>query len=115
MTAVTDWIRPWYPAGSVGHLYADCEGLLKTEPEPSEGTGWLDPNKGKVCRACCRRHGVPEWDATCDTCNTSMSDEWDDDDEERPFNDSDAKEWQREHRCEPSIRLIAPDTTKARR
>jgi hypothetical protein len=50
------WIRPWYPAGHMGHIYDDCELLLRWESEPQEGAGWLDPNGRDVCRPCLKRH-----------------------------------------------------------
>lgn len=80
MTAVTDtsttpevarprWIRPWYPGGEdvaagrfgsppvfIGHLYPDCEELLRVDPYPAEGAGWLDPRQPGVCEDCLFRH-----------------------------------------------------------
>jgi hypothetical protein len=59
----TYWIRPWYPAGVnvhtgqiVGHLDPECEELLKVEPTPREGAGWLDPRTGDTCEPCLRNH-----------------------------------------------------------
>ena len=64
-----DMIRPWYPGGDdirlttthrrmvlVGHLYADCEELLRVDPEPKEGAGWLDPRQPGTCQGCLYRH-----------------------------------------------------------
>lgn len=50
------WIRPWYPAGLIGHIYDDCSELLYWESEPKEGPGWLDPDGEKVCEDCRTRH-----------------------------------------------------------
>ncbi|WP_405149495.1 hypothetical protein OG589_14720 [Sphaerisporangium sp. NBC_01403] len=62
-SAIADWIRPWYPAGVdvhtgqiFGHLFPDCEELLRVEVEPREGSGWLDPRAGAVCEDCLERH-----------------------------------------------------------
>lgn len=61
-----DMIRPWYPAGHVGHIDADCEELLRWEPEPREGSGWLDPQNADpyhpVCADCLHRHNDDEDD-----------------------------------------------------
>lgn len=55
----TYWLRPWYPAGVnvrtgqiVGHLDPECPELLRVEPFPHEGAGWLDPRTGDVCEPC---------------------------------------------------------------
>lgn len=106
------WIRPWYPAGTVGHLYPDCEHLLAVESEPREGAGWLDPRQGDVCGPCVKRYGIPSWDVICDTCNASMSDEWGD---AVALYEDDAQLWKAEHRCEPSVRIIPPTTPNARK
>lgn len=50
------WIRPWYPAGHMGHVYDDCPDLLRWEAEPKEGPGWLDPQGRDVCGRCINRH-----------------------------------------------------------
>ena len=63
MTSVfTDWVRPWYPgvvdaySGRIeGHLFPDCEDLLRVQPDPQEGAGWLDPDAGDVCTTCLNR------------------------------------------------------------
>ncbi|WP_436759389.1 hypothetical protein [Streptosporangium sp. V21-05] len=109
---MTDWIRPWWPGGATGHIYADCEQLLHATPEPQEGPGWLNPRGDRVCESCLEQHTpepaalAPSWDATCDTCHWSMEEEWDDYD--RPFTKDDAQTWQDRHECEPSVRLIQP-------
>ncbi|GAA2990411.1 hypothetical protein GCM10017559_08030 [Streptosporangium longisporum] len=107
-TTMLGWIRPWYPGGVTGHIYADCEQLLHTTPEPQEGAGWLNPQGDRVCTACAERHDptvlTPPWDATCDTCDASMSEEDGDD----SGSEDDAKFWQDNHKCEPSVRLIPP-------
>lgn len=65
-TAITDWIRPWYP-GRIpiygvnngyfeGHIFPDCEELLLIRSAPVEGAGWLDPRQGNVCRSCLAHH-----------------------------------------------------------
>ncbi|MFI6793635.1 hypothetical protein ACIBG4_40525 [Nonomuraea sp. NPDC050383] len=64
-SSITDWIRPWY-VGAVlthpqlgghieGHIYPDCERLLRIESQPREGSGWLDPHTGYVCASCTDR------------------------------------------------------------
>jgi hypothetical protein len=77
------WIRPWYPgeipfrAGKghfVGHIYADCEDLLRIRPEPQEGAGWLDPRKGPMCESCLLRY-----DPQLHAAVFGDDDEWDDD------------------------------------
>lgn len=59
------WIRPWYPGEGpifgtggqfIGHIYPDCEHLLRIHPEPQPGAGWLDPRQGPVCPPCLHRH-----------------------------------------------------------
>lgn len=107
MTATTmlTWTRPWHPAGSVGHIYPDCERLLPNIPEPQGGPGRLDPHGHNVCRACAERHNGGRWDAECRTCDTSIADEWDD---EPPYSEDDAKRWMHEHTCQPSTVLIPP-------
>ncbi|YCK35147.1 hypothetical protein ACNF49_13990 [Actinomadura sp. ATCC 39365] len=66
----TYWLRPWYPAGVnvhtgqiVGHLDADCPELLRVEPYPREGAGWLDPRTGDVCEDCLREKAPDLYDA----------------------------------------------------
>ena len=65
MSAVAEWIRPWFPAGLVGHIYRDCPRLLKWVSEPVEGAGWLDPRADAAsaryqpnytCSDCLTRH-----------------------------------------------------------
>lgn len=106
MTATIHWIRPWYPAGLEGHIYPDCQVLLEVVSDPVEGSGWLDPAKGGVCGVCAVRHGGLSWDAVCDTCDSSMSEEWEEDGSH--YSEDDAKEWMREHRCQPIVRIISP-------
>lgn len=36
-----DWVRPWYPEGSVGHVNADCDWISEGLPLV-EGSGWLN-------------------------------------------------------------------------
>lgn len=68
-TAITEWIRPWYPGGEdvdagrfagqpvfIGHIYPDCEDLLAVDSSPREGSGWLDPNMPGTCQSCLNRH-----------------------------------------------------------
>ncbi|MEU8199397.1 hypothetical protein AB0C10_36995 [Microbispora amethystogenes] len=104
-------IRPWYPAGQIGHVLPDCEDLTRWVPEPTEGAGWLDPNDAKTCRKCLKRaypdlyRDVPSWDAECRTCDAQMSDEWEGDE---PFSEKDAKDWKRDHECEPDVKIIPP-------
>lgn len=110
---IADWIRPWYPAGTVGHVDPECPELLKHVTTPTEGPGWLDPHAKPVQGATTCTECVPGWDAECAICDASMSD---DPDDERPYSEAQAKEWKRQHRCQPIVRIIAPDATrKARR
>ena len=111
MTVFTDWIRPWYPGGKVGHTRPDCPDLLRVVPNPVEGTGWLDPNLGKVCDPCLKADGYPFWDARCGTCRASLA-------EDKAYSSAsifttreEASRWRRDHRCEPHITLIAPPRT----
>lgn len=117
MSAVLGWIRPWFPAGRVGHIDPECPELLKWVSEPVEGPGWLDPYAEPVqgsstCEDCLERAGLapiepPSWDACCDTCYASMSD-WAD----GPFDEKAANDWRDDHRCETDIRIIAPEIAK---
>jgi hypothetical protein len=105
---VADWIRPWYPAGLVAHVDPECPRLLKHVSEPVEGSGWLDPyaepvQGARVCPEC-----VPGWNAECAICDASMA--WDDD--EGPYSEAQAKQWKQQHRCQPVVRIIAPETTR---
>jgi hypothetical protein len=75
------WIRPWYPAGVVvhtgqilGHLDPECPELLRVEPYPREGAGWLDPRTGDVCESCLSEKAPDLYDAL-------FSDDEDEDDE----------------------------------
>ncbi|UBU10006.1 hypothetical protein [Nonomuraea gerenzanensis] len=61
-----NWIRPWY-VGVVltgghfeGHIYPDCERLLRITSEPQEGAGWLDPADPRTCGSCQERHDAGE-------------------------------------------------------
>lgn len=105
VTFPADLIRPWYPAGREGHIYADCEHLLRDVPEPAKGAGWLDPRGPGVCKPCLIRH-IPPWDAECGTCKASIAD--DRGFSGAPYSEDDAKRWQAEHQCQPKIRLIPP-------
>ncbi|MBG0830542.1 hypothetical protein HS041_22530 [Planomonospora sp. ID67723] len=105
MTAVIDWVRPWYPGGGAGdHIDPDCPILAEQTSTPVEGSGWLDPNKGLVCPAC-----VPSWEAVCDTCDVSMADDWEDDGDR--FTEAAAKNWKSQHRCAPRVRITPPKIT----
>lgn len=106
--AFTDWIRPWYPAGAVGHALADCPTLLRVEPEPRAGAGWLNPHRGQVCDTCLKRAGYPLWDAECHTCESSLAEEKSEDDDRTWTTKQDAIAWKRDHRCEPAVSLIDP-------
>ncbi|MEU8270162.1 hypothetical protein AB0B89_23760 [Sphaerisporangium sp. NPDC049002] len=103
-------IRPWYPAGAEGHAYADCEHLLAVEPEPREGSGWLDPRGPGVCLPCLTRL-IPPWDADCGTCKATIAD--DRGVSGAPFSEVDARRWEAEHQCEPKIRLVPPPSEPA--
>lgn len=59
------WIRPWYVGAVIngqidGHIYPDCDRLLRIANQPQEGTGWLDPTQGPICEACLTRHNAGE-------------------------------------------------------
>lgn len=96
-----DWVRPWYPAGPIGHTRADCPELLRLVADPKPGPGWLNQYGGSVCATC-----VPSWDAVCETCDASLSEEWA---EDGPcFTEADAKRWESDHECQPAVRLIGP-------
>jgi hypothetical protein len=51
-----------------------------------------------------------EWDAECDTCDSTASEEWSD---EAPLTEADAEDWMSEHRCEPQVNLIRPTRKQA--
>jgi hypothetical protein len=104
-----DWQRPWYPAGLVGHIYADCERLLRVVPEPREGCGWLNPLDRHVCGDCLTRYGIAGWDAECRTCDAVMSDE---EDNETPITEKDARNWSQEHQCDPDVWVSGPRDQK---
>ncbi|MET8864645.1 hypothetical protein ABZW11_17045 [Nonomuraea sp. NPDC004580] len=113
-STINDWIRPWYPAGLVGHADINCPRLRDQIPNPVEGPGWLDPyaepRQGtRVCLEC-----VPGWKAECAVCDASMTDEWGDD-ADGPFNEAHAQQWKQQHRCEPIVRVTPPTTRKATR
>ena len=103
-------IRPWYPAGAVGHTRPDCPDLLKVEPSPREGSGWLNPDVGKACIPCLKADGYPLWDAECHTCHYSFKEARGDDDGVHSIFATKAEvlAWKRDHRCEPSVSLISP-------
>lgn len=110
----TSWIRPWYPAGSVGHTRHDCPDLLKVEPVPREGSGWLNPDRGKVCIPCLKADGYPVWDAECHTCHYTFKEARADDGIHSIFATKDeAMEWKRVHRCEPAVSIISPTPPSA--
>jgi transcriptional regulator with XRE-family HTH domain len=48
---------------------------------------------------------TPSWDAECQTCHATMSEEWR---EDVPLSEDDAKLWKDEHRCEPDVHISAP-------
>ncbi|MFI6813202.1 hypothetical protein ACIBG7_12360 [Nonomuraea sp. NPDC050328] len=55
-----DWVRPWYPEGSFGHIYADCDWIAEGV-RLNEGSGWLnlraESSKGFTsCEECVRRY-----------------------------------------------------------
>ncbi|MBF8187355.1 hypothetical protein ITP53_16765 [Nonomuraea sp. K274] len=104
MSAVAGWIRPWYPAGLVGHISRDCPELLKHVSEPVDGSGWLDPDQAVRCATC-----MPPWNAECRACHSVMSEEWQ---EDEPFSEADANRWKRKHRCPPDVHVIPPPRPK---
>lgn len=63
------------------------------------------------CPACCGEAGVDDggestgWTALCQTCLSSIADEWDD---EGPFTEADVKAFQDEHQCETDIEITPP-------
>jgi hypothetical protein len=52
---------------------------------------------------------VTGWNSECTTCMTTMWDEW----EEVGVNyvESDVKQWEKHHRCEPRFKRMDPETT----
>ncbi|MEU6781461.1 hypothetical protein ABZ912_19835 [Nonomuraea angiospora] len=73
--SIADWIRPWCPGGEdvaagrfdgkpvhIGHIYPDCEDLLRVESSPREGSGWLDPSMPGTCQTCLYRHNNDDED-----------------------------------------------------
>lgn len=48
----------------------------------------------------------PRWDAVCDTCDARASE--DDEYEDGPFTEEDARSWKDDHECEPWVRLVSP-------
>jgi hypothetical protein len=49
---------------------------------------------------------APKWDARCNTCDFAASEEDEYDDE--PFTEADAKRWRSDHECEPDVEIVAP-------
>lgn len=45
------------------------------------------------------------WDAKCNTCDSTASEEWF---EDLPLSQEDVKNWKSDHRCEPWVDLIEP-------
>lgn len=102
-------IRPWYPAGAVGHTRPNCPDLLKVEPSPREASGWLNPEQGRVCMPCLKADGYPLWDAECHTCDYSFKEARADDGMYSIFATKDeAVTWKRDHQCVPAVSLISP-------
>lgn len=105
MTAIVDWIRPWYPAGTEAHLSPDCEHLLAVEPAPREGSGWFSLRDNAVCLPCLDKHGYRSWHAECTTCGADACDDF----TSQPYiSEADAKQWKYEHECSPSVAVEAP-------
>lgn len=72
-----------------------------------------DPNR-MLCPNCAGT-ATPEqvqeitgWDAECETCGLTMSE--DEDDEPGPFTRNDALSWASSHDCEPSTHVIPPQS-----
>ena len=71
------------------------------------------------CPTCAGREAQdahpPTWDAECATCHWRMSDadDWEDDDE--PYTEKDARNWETDHQCEPDVRLITPEEIEQER
>lgn len=49
---------------------------------------------------------IAGWDAECETCGLTMSEDYDD--EPGPFTREDALRWQSSHDCEPDVSIIPP-------
>lgn len=78
--------------------------------------GWTGKTIGgreetrRFCPACSGRTEPPEtdergWDALCETCDASASEDWAD---EAPLSEDDVATWKFDHQCEPNVRLIRP-------
>lgn len=55
--------------------------------------------------------GPPEpfgWAASCNTCMAEMWEDWEDDVPPDGFTEADAREWGRDHQCEPDVTYDAP-------
>lgn len=118
VTLPNGWIRPWYPCGTVGHLFPDCLDLLAWDADPQPGAGWLDPHIGEVCQPCVERHSEalaeeifpqPEWDAVCDTCDWSLGQSDDD------LTEDNAMWFMSHHQCEPDVRVVRPPVIPPKR
>lgn len=113
-----------------------CQNCPRTFPVPADGygmptqdaaraVGWTvwegvtlggKPAKRVFCPWCAgRREDLqePKWDARCETCGASASEE--DGYADEPFGPEEAKWWQQEHRCEPDVWLVQPGGGVVRR
>lgn len=72
------------------------------------------------CPACLGVAGVNDdgeptgWDAHCNTCDESMSDDWTEGVPAAGWTEKDAEQWQDRHECEPYVDLIAPSRPTVR-
>ncbi|MFF3443593.1 hypothetical protein [Streptosporangium sp. NPDC002721] len=99
---MTDWIRPWWRGYGAGdHARLDCPVLARQTSTPVEGSGWLNPQAGITCTTCVH------WKAECSTCDAFMADELEDD-HDGAFTEEDARQWKRDHRCDPIVRITPP-------
>lgn len=100
--------------------YARPFGAKGSEVDAARAKGWIvwdgmtlgDQHVKRVYCPVCR--GVadpdpdqPSWDAVCKTCDSSMGEEWGDE-QDGPFTEKDAKQWREQHECEPWVDLIKP-------
>lgn len=46
------------------------------------------------------------WDAKCNTCDATATEEWA---EDLPLSEDQVKEWKSDHRCEPWVELVKPE------
>ncbi|TYK45194.1 hypothetical protein [Actinomadura decatromicini] len=91
-------------------------------PDAARVAGWTvwsgttlggEQVKRVFCPRCAGRVPEPEeddptWDAVCHTCDARATEEWED---EVPLSEEDVCAWRDDHRCEPDVEKIRPETT----